>query len=594
MILNKTYGGDVMKVLLTTLNAKYIHSSLALKYLKVVCQKVVPNTILKEYTINNHLLDIVGDIYSEEPDIIGFACYIWNIEMVLKIAQTIKKILPRTVIVLGGPEVSYEVDELIEENPFIDYVVMGEGEDTFAELLKQVLKGQEFSSLPGLAFGKGTQVIVGLPQVVKDINSIPFPYQDRDMDELKDKIIYYESSRGCPFSCQYCLSSATQGVRFLPLERVFEELQFFIKHDVRQVKFVDRTFNAKKEYYLPILKFLAKQSGRTNFHFEIAADLIDEEVLTFLKELPPGRVQFEIGVQSTHEPTLQKIQRKNDWKRIADNVKKIISYDNIHLHLDLIVGLPYETYERFKQSFNDVYSLQPHMLQIGFLKLLRGSGIRKTAIEHGYLFVEAAPYEVLENDYLTYREVRQLKILEDVFEQLYNSGRFSYVLPFLLEIHGQDPFSFYELLTQYWQSRQLHQVSHTIKSIYTYLIDFCERYYPEQRLRFLEVLKFNALVNEKGTLRPEFLPWNGEEWIAEKSDFWRDEQLVRRYLPEYTFTNWRDIKKQYHIEVFHGNVLAHSFVRGEEKVLTPVLFSFHNSSAKWQYVSQQDFLKKEC
>lgn len=581
-----------MKVVLATLNAKFIHSSLALRYLKAASQKVTSNTVVKDYSINNHLLDMAGDIYSESPKVVGLACYIWNIEMTLKLAEIIKKILPNTFLVLGGPEVSYESLGLMREYQYIDCIVLGEGEETFTHLLQKIKNDEDFKGIPGVVFRKNEQIISSAPQVVADLNSIPFPYQDEDMASLKDKIIYYESSRGCPFSCQYCLSSATNGVRFWPLVRVFEDLRFFLRHNVRQVKFVDRTFNARKDYYLPILKFLAQQDGETNFHFEIAADLLDEEVLEILQQLPPGRVQFEIGVQSTHEPTLQQIQRRNDWGKISKYVTQIMSYKNIHLHLDLIVGLPFETYELFGRSFNDVYELQPHMLQIGFLKLLRGSGIRQDAAKYGYLFMDTAPYEVLGNQYLDYSQIYQLKIFEELFNQMYNSGRFLHFLPFLIHITGKDAFSFYETLTQYWIRKQLHTVAHSTKSMYKHLAEFCKEYCPNEEKHCLEMLKLNSLLSEKGSIRPDFLPWNEMEWAEDKNRFWRNEALVRKYIPKYTFTNWREIKKQYHLEVFSTNVVKEYFSKNDCKFI-PILFSYAEREVSYHHIDPADFFAME-
>jgi len=578
-----------MKVVLTTLNAKFIHSSIALKYLEVACRPICSEIVSKEYTINNELLTILSDIYQEQPGIIGLACYIWNVDMTLKLARLLKKVLPQVIIILGGPEVTYDPADLMKQHSCVDYVVQGEGEETLRALLAALQSNSPVSDIAGLTFRQNGGIVTGKPQIVTDLNTIPFPYCDKDINMLQDKIIYYESARGCPFSCSYCLSSATSGVRFFSLERVYKDLQFFIAHNVRQVKFVDRTFNARKEHYLPILRFLAKSDCRTNFHFEIAADVLDDEVVEFLKQVPVGRFQFEIGIQSTYAQTLDTISRHNNWLKIVDYVTKIISYQNIHVHLDLIVGLPQENYERFGQSFNDVYQLQPQMLQIGFLKMLKGAEIRSGAAQYKYIFLDYAPYEVLANDCLTYGDVRKLKILEEVFNQVYNTGRFTCTLQFLIALHGGDAFAFYHDLTTYWEERKLHLVAHSSKALYKYLIDFCQVHHAQEVGVTQEFLKFDALVSEKGSVRSEFLPWNKEIWTREKSAFWSTQEKVRNYLPHYIFTNWRDINKKHHIEVFSIDILEYLQSGIIARVDTPILFSYMHDATTYQALDSHSF-----
>jgi len=578
-----------MKVVLSTLNAKFIHSSLALKYLEAVCRPVCPEVVSKEYTINNELLHIVSDIYSLQPAVIGLACYIWNVDMTLKVANLLKKVLPNLIVVLGGPEVSYDAIDIMKKYDCVDYIVQGEGENTLPALLAALHFDVPVCDILGLTYRNNETIISGEPQVIKELDTIPFPYCDEDIEKLSNKIIYYESARGCPFSCSYCLSSATQGVRFFSLSRVYSDLAFFIKHNVRQVKFVDRTFNARKEHYLPILRFLAKQDCRTNFHFEIAADVLDDEVLEFLKEVPVGRFQFEIGIQSTYEPTLHEISRKNNWATIVDYVTRIISYQNIHVHLDLIVGLPKESYTRFGQSFNDVYQLKPHMLQIGFLKMLKGSGIRNHIHEDHYIFLDDAPYEVLANNCLTYGEVRKLKILEEVFNQVYNTGRFQCTLQFLITLHGNDAFAFYHDLATYWEEHDLHVVAHSSKSLYKYIMDFSHVYHEQECEVIEDFLKFDALMSEKGAVRPDFLSWNKENWTKEKGNFWSNHQQVRKYLPEYTFTTWRDVNKRYHIEVFAIDIPKYQQSGKIVYSKTVLLFSYDQANVMYQSLDYHDF-----
>lgn len=580
-----------MKVLLTTLNAKYIHSSLALRCLAAYCRPACSQQIMiTEYTINTPLLDIVSDIFRQQPQVLGLACYIWNREATFDLAAMIRKILPQTIIILGGPEVSYDAADCMAKHDCLDYIIQGEGEETLRLLLEALDHGKELAGIPGLVYRENQQPIEnGGPQIIRSLDDIPFPYEEEELDDLKDRILYYESSRGCPFSCQYCLSSASSGVRFSQLSKVYRELTVFVKHNVKQVKFVDRTFNCRKEHYLPILRFLAKQDCRTNFHFEIAVELLDDEVLEFLQNVPAGRFQFEIGVQSTYEATLAEIRRKNNWSKIVNHVTRILSYGNIHLHLDLIVGLPFETLQRFGKSFNDVYCLQPHMLQIGFLKLLKGCGIRRQATEHGYIYMDKAPYEVLGNRYLPYQEIRQLKIMEDVFNQYYNSGRFRYVLPFLIQLEQGDAFRFYRSLADFWEERELHLLAHSTKSLYRYLLDFCKIRYSSHKTNCNELLKFNALLIEKAPLGGEFLIWNCDTWSEEKKRFWRNDRVVRKYLPHYIFTTWRDNKKHYHIEVFSDGIGDFLPEQKSQNIGFPILFSWGGITARYQVIAPEDF-----
>lgn len=577
-----------MKVVLTTLNAKYIHSSLALRYLKRYCRGSA-DIVVREFSINNGLLQVLGELYREQPDVLGFACYIWNAEQTFELARLLKKVLPETVVVAGGPEVSYDAAGILEANACIDYIIQGEGEAVLAGLL-EALQNRSPQAVPGVCSRRDGRAEEGVPQVMSSLDDIPFPYGAEDMVSLKDKILYYESSRGCPFTCQYCLSGRAAGVRFLSRERVLADLAFFISHGVKQVKFVDRTFNARKDHYFPILKYLAAQDCLTNFHFEIAADILDDEVLAFLENAPAGRFQFEIGIQSTHEATLQEIKRTNNWPRIVANVGKLLSYGNIHLHLDLIAGLPYEDYRRFARSFNEVYALRPHMLQLGFLKLLKGSGLRQRAEDHGYVFMDAAPYEVLANRYITYGEIRRLKMLEEVFDQVYNTGRFAATLAWLERLFP-DAFSLYEALAEFWESRNLQLSSHGGKALFGHLAEFCRKVRPAAVEACLEFLKFDALRLDSGNTRPEFLPWDGAEEAERKTAFWREAGRVRKYLPGFAFTSWRDLKKCYHIETFSYDIPGYLAGAGElSRQRTIVLFSYSGSSAAdYQAIVPEDF-----
>lgn len=578
-----------MKVVLSTLNAKYIHSSLALFSLKASCEQTLPQHQyrIKEYTINNDLLEILSDLFAEKPDVVCFACYIWNSGMTRQLIELVKQVLPEVVVIVGGPEVSYETETFIKENQAVDYVVMGEGEEVLPNLLTFLNRQDEMSIPAGVSCRSEEGIFTGALQVIEELGSLPFGYTNDDMEYLKDKIIYYESSRGCPFSCQYCLSSVAAGVRFLPVERVCEDLDFFIRHNVKQVKFVDRTFNAKKEHYLPIIRFLATQGCRTNFHFEIAADLLDDETIEALLAAPPDRFQLEVGIQSTHEPALKAIKRVNHWDRIVANVSAIVNSETIHLHLDLIVGLPYEGLEEFANSFDAVYRLKPHMLQIGFLKLLKGSGIRTRIEEDGYRFMPEAPYEVLSNRYMSYAEVRRLKILEGVFNQTYNSGRFRRTLDWFIAETGR-PFDFYEKLASYWEERKLHLVAHSTKVMYRHLADYCQRYHPKKLRLCMELLKFDALLSDHGQIRPECLPWNEECWEAAKNRFYRDADGIAKYVPDFRFSNWRDTKRKYHLEVFAYRVNQPEDEDYFEQQ-TVVLFQYEDCGVLIKHIKDTDF-----
>ena len=389
-----------MKILLTSLNAKFIHSNLAIRYLKGYCEAYSSADVaIREFTINDQIEKILASIYLEEPDVIGFSCYIWNIEETLKLASSIKQVIPRCKIILGGPEVSYDSREFMAKFPYIDFIMYGEGEETFRHFVETLENRSDFSSVNGLVYRDGGRVIQNPPRSnMEDLDIIPFPYRDGLLG-LENKIVYYETSRGCPFNCQYCLSSTIDGVRYFSLERVLDEIDFFIDRKVPQVKLVDRTFNCHPKRAKAIIEHIIRREGNTNFHFEIAAHIMDRDMLELLRKAPPGLFQLEIGVQSTNEHTLDSIQRKTDIGKIYQVVEKLHTPRNIHIHLDLIAGLPYEDYDSFADSFDDVYSMQPDNLQLGFLKLLKGSSIRQEASEHGYRYTTYAPYEVLGNKY---------------------------------------------------------------------------------------------------------------------------------------------------------------------------------------------------
>ena len=482
-----------MKILLTTLNAKYIHSNLAIKYLYAASGEARDSIELREFTINQENDLIYAELMRCETDLIGFSCYIWNIERILELADTIKKASPETKILLGGPEVTYRAEQILHENPSVDMILTGEGEEAFPKLLRVLFEeageGSKFQQetdanaisdferalglygIDGLAFRKEDTVIVNSSSEAVDFEKVPFPYLYLSCDA--DKIIYYESSRGCPFRCIYCLSSLEKDVRPLPLDRVKQDLRYFLYKGIRQVKLVDRTFNYDKERAAEIFRFLMDADNKTtNFHFELCGELLDEEMIDLLAGARPGLFQFEIGVQTTNPETLKAVRRTSDFRKLSSNVKRIRAKDNIHLHLDLIAGLPYEGIEAFRKSFNDVYSLRPHVLQLGFLKLLPGTPIRRHADEYGYLYRDKAPYEVIANRFISAKELVRLKMIETVLDRFYNRGGFSETLEFAGEELSMSPFDFYEEFAIFYYKKGFQISPQSKENLYRVLAEY--------------------------------------------------------------------------------------------------------------------------
>ncbi|WP_455239694.1 DUF4080 domain-containing protein [Veillonella sp.] len=538
-----------MNVVLSTLNSKFIHSSLALRYLKAYGEAHGQAYDIVEYTINMPVLHILSDITEHDIDILGFACYIWNIEMTLHVVDMVKAVRPDIKIVLGGPEVSFTADELLTRCPNIDYIVQGEGEEAFHALVTALQLGNDGLDpvIPGVR-GRRDGSILGSAEAVevRDLSTIPFPYTEEDMDDLEHKIIYYESSRGCPFSCQYCLSGNKNTVRFFPQERTLKELQWFIDHGVKQVKFVDRTFNCAPHHHRPLMEFMRDSDTDMNFHLEMEPELMTEWETNILCETPPGRIQIEVGVQSTHKKTLDAINRYNDWPYIQKSIRPIIQAGRTHVHMDLIVGLPHEDFNRFGQSFNDLFSLQPHALQIGFLKLLKGSGVRRMN-EYKYVADSLAPYEVLSTHVLPYDDVRFLKYFEDVFERFYNSERFRTTFGYIGQqlIHGEtDAFTYFCDMTRAWLKEGNHKVN--LKDIDQ--IEFLYRFFLDKGDTIAaELLQYDTLVSYRGKVRSEAvgLPKQTKELLQVGEAFWRNEEIASTFIPNYTFKEWRKIRQQY-------------------------------------------------
>ena len=493
-----------MKILLAACNAKYIHSNLAVYDLQAYASEYTDHIILKEYTINQQKDDIMRDIYLEHPDVVCVSCYIWNISFVKELMADLAKILPDVDFWAGGPEVSYDAEKFLSENPEFTGVMVGEGEETFQELSGYYVKKnpEKLENITGICYRDGEKIIHNGWRQIMDLSSIPFIY--KDLSEFKNRIIYYESSRGCPFSCSYCLSSVDKKLRFRDIEMVKKELQFFIDHKVPQVKFVDRTFNCKHDHAMAIWKYINDHdNGVTNFHFEISADLLREEELQEMSTMRPGLIQLEIGVQSTNPDTIKAIHRTMDFEKLKGIVDRIHSFGNIHQHLDLIAGLPYEDYDSFRNSFNDVYALKPQQLQLGFLKVLKGSHMMEMCREYGIVYKNREPYEVLSTKWLDYDHVLKLKNVENMVEVYYNSGQFQKTLEYA-ESFFPDAFSIYEGLGIFYMEKGYGDVSHTRMRRYEILLEYLETVPGISRAEVADRMILDLYLRENLKSRPGF------------------------------------------------------------------------------------------
>lgn len=575
-----------MKTLIIAVNSKYIHAALAPWYLKAVCDAGCGEVKVEEYTINDHMESILGRIFAAKPQVAAFSCYIWNIEYVLRLAADLKKVLPEVRIILGGPEVSYDAEEVLERNPFVDYVLSGEGEVSFPLLLKSLREpSHALKEIDGLAYRDRGRIFSNQGCiVVGDLNSIPSPYTEEMLGALGNRIVYYESSRGCPFSCSYCLSSTTSGVRFFALDRVEEDLDRLVNAGVRQVKFVDRTFNSNRKRAKEIFALILRRYGsgtsqrNINFHFEAAADLFDEEMFKILEQVPPGLMQFEIGVQTTNERTLELINRKTSIEVVFANFKRLKLAGNIHMHLDLIAGLPEEDFLSFAQSFNEVYNLGPQQLQLGFLKMLKGSKIRKEAELYGYRFREYAPYEVLENRSISFEQLMEIKGIEELVERYYNSGRFVRTLKWIHTIMFLAPFDFYTGFLQFNKERGTLERGISSRELYDVLQDYLKKVLSEPLWPVCnDLLKFDFLSSDNTNNLPSGIERIVEPDFREKCfAFLRNEENVKRYLPNFTGTPAKQIFKSVHFEKFRYNVVQHVTNYDVKKEETVVLFNYRD------------------
>lgn len=544
-----------MKFLLVAVNAKYIHSNPAIYSLKSYVGQRGMHVELAEYTINHMPEFILKDIYKRKPDIIGFSCYIWNISMVKRLILDLKQILPDVPIWLGGPEVSFDCASLLEQMPQVYGIMFGEGERIFSNLLDYYLTGiPEKEKIKGIAYRTEQQQIrVNEPEPVMNLTEVPFLYDD--FQKWQYRIIYYETSRGCPFRCSYCLSSVDKQLRFRDLDVVKKELDLFLQQKVAQVKFVDRTFNAKKSHGLEIWKYLLEHdNGVTNFHFEVSADLIQEDELNILKQMRPGLIQLEIGVQTTNPKTAAAICRHASFEQICSVVRNVHSFHNIHQHLDLIAGLPYEDYESFGRSFNDVYALEPDQLQMGFLKVLKGSPMHEQAQTYGIHYSEYPPYEVLFTKWLSYADVLKLKGIEEVLEVYYNSGQFTLTMAYL-EQKFSNAFAMYEALADYYEKNGLFSVSHSRVARYEILKAFAVETDETDELAYNNFLTYDYNAREKAKKRPGFSKELSPYWEQIKA-FYQEEAKTHQLLNGYESYNSRQLEHMTQLEVFDFDLLS--------------------------------------
>lgn len=561
-----------MNIVLAAINAKYIHSNLAVYSLRAYAQQYKDEIQIAEYTINQQIDDILMDLYKKKPDVLCFSCYIWNLSYVEELIRELGKIFPSVPIWVGGPEVSYDTKDVLERLPEVTGVIFGEGEKTFLEVVEYYHgKDVKLSEIKGITYrGEEGQFLQNSWREVMDLSEVPFVYHD--MADFKNKIIYYESSRGCPFSCSYCLSSIDKCLRFRKLELVEKELQFFIDEKVPQVKFVDRTFNCNHKHAIAIWKYIKEHDkGITNFHFEVAADLLNEEELKLIESMRPGLIQLEIGVQSTNEQTIREIRRTMRFEEVARIVQRINQGENVHQHLDLIAGLPYEDMESFQKSFDDVYRLHPEQLQLGFLKVLKGSYMESQKERYGLVYKSRPPYEVLYTKWLSYEEMMQLKSVEEMVEVYYNSGQFSYCLRKLEEEYAS-PFVLYQGLGRYYENHELHLMSHSRITRYEILLGFIREKHKERESLYRELLTFDLYLRENVKNRPEFAGEHevSKDWL---NAFYETESKEHQYLIGYEAYDKRQLRKMTHIEKFHYDVLGTC----EEKE-NFILFDYQNRS----------------
>lgn len=590
-----------MKILLTAVNAKYIHSNPAVYSLRAYAgETLAPYLEIAEYTINNKREEILADIFYRKPDVIAFSCYIWNWSMISGLLAELPKIMPDVHIWLGGPEVSFDPEELLGKYTMVQGIMVGEGEETFRELAEYYCDAgnrKELHEIDGIVYRSREESICESvvstdtgsssrstirrtsPRELTDISKLPFLYYD--LEPFTNKIIYYESSRGCPYRCSYCLSSIDKKVRLRDIDIVKKELQFFLDNRVKQVKFVDRTFNCDHEHAKEIWKYLLERdNGITNFHFEIEADIISEEELAILAQMRPGLIQMEIGVQTFNPETLREIRRTSSSDKLRNVVEQIRSSHNIHIHLDLIAGLPYEDYESFRKSFNEVYSLRPQQLQLGFLKVLKGSYMHEKAPDYQLQYMDTPPYEVLCTKWLSYEKLLHLKKVEEMVELYYNSNQFTYTLP-ILETAFPNAFTMYHNLAVFYQKNGYALVTPSRSYRYQALLDYALTTNLRNNEEMLcQALTFDLYLRENIKSRPDFAK-DLTPYKTHIRDFYGKEEKQRKYLPDHASYDSRQLSKMTHMEIFDYPVWESDISMRMKKSERPhmVLFDYKNRNA---------------
>ncbi|WP_099354119.1 B12-binding domain-containing radical SAM protein [Fredinandcohnia onubensis] len=503
-----------MNIVVSTLNAKYIHTSLSIRYLKAFAAPEFDVT-LAEYTIKDPAMNIVTDLYRKKPDIIGFSCYIWNIEETIKVIKMLKKINPELVIILGGPEVTYDVHEWLERIPEVDYIVVGEGEETFKDLLTAIRDNESKDDISGVAFRKEDRLKINPQRNKLNLKDLPSPFRfEEDLEHLSKRVTYIETSRGCPFNCQFCLSSIDVGVRYFDREKVKDDIRFLMDHGAKTIKFVDRTFNISRSYAMEMFQFLIDEHRPgTVFQFEITADIMRPEVIDFLnKNAPAGLFRFEIGVQSTNDLTNELVKRKQNFAKLQRTVMMVKEGGKIDQHLDLIAGLPEEDYQSFRKTFNDVFEMRPEELQLGFLKMLRGTGVRITAAQHDYIYMDHSPYEILGNNVLSFEDITRIKQVEDVLEKYWNDHRMNETVEFLVTHSFETPFDFFQDFGTYWDERGWSRIGHQLEDLFKRLYEFLQATNQHQLHVIEAIMKYDYLRNQKYKPRK---PW-WEDFVSKQ------------------------------------------------------------------------------
>ncbi|MEQ6390618.1 B12-binding domain-containing radical SAM protein [Bacillaceae bacterium S4-13-58] len=569
-----------MKVIVTTLNAKYIHTSLAIRYLKAYCEPEIPVEHV-EYTIKDPVMNIVADLYSKKPDVIGFSCYIWNIEETIPIIEMLKKINPNIKVILGGPEVSYDVLHWLDQLPYVDYIVVGEGEATFKDLLQAIRDEREeehFSKIAGIAYMHNGKPNINLPRPKLDLKTLPTPFRfEEDLPHLSKRVTYIETSRGCPYSCAFCLSSIEVGVRYFEIEKVKDDIRFLMKNGAKTVKFVDRTFNIKRDYALEMFQFLIDEhKPGVVFQFEITADIMRPEVIEFLNEnVPKGLFRFEIGVQSTNDLTNQLVERRQNFEKLTRTVMMVKEGGKIVQHLDLIAGLPEEGYDSFRKTFNDVFTFRIEEVQLGFLKMLRGTGLRNRADEHDYVFMDKSPYEILGNNVLSFDEIIRIKRVEDVLEKYWNDHRMDYTVEFLIDHIFDSAFDFFQLFGDYWEQKGWSRIGHQLEDLFKRLLSFLEIQKVDKQEIIEGLMKYDYFRHQK--YKPRTTWWEFSMDKTEQSNYMkklaRTPEIVSTEFAELNLSE-KDLHKHTMIEVLPFD-LERYLEKGEAKKTPTLLITYY-------------------